>query len=131
MARVVRDRTGEVGAFAVGFLHVVGQALRTFADRAIVDRVTADRIHAPTASPRAKGNNGPKSVVECLPLFAFDVLGNLLGVFGVTRLGEPNADILTGACGDLLVGGCLIDGSQKCFVGHVVCGVTMGHVAGT
>ena len=70
-------RARQVAAGAELLLHVVGQALGALADRAIVDRVGADRVHPPAPAAGAEGNDRPEDVVERLPLARLDHLGHL------------------------------------------------------
>ena len=101
---VVGDCTGKLGVFVV-FADVVGQALGALADGTLVNCARADRIHPPTSSAGAKGDDGPKHIVERLPLFLFNMLGDLRGVVGVVGLGEPGADIFDRAVGEFSVRG--------------------------
>src|SRR5690606_38958486 len=91
------------------FLDVVGQPLGAFADGAIVDGVGANRIHSPAPPAGAEGDDGPKSVVERLPFLLAEVLRHLERVQGVTRLGEPFANILDRAGRQLRLPGSLVE----------------------
>src|SRR5688500_10420653 len=59
VARIVGNRTGQLGIWAVIIPDVGCEALSALADRAIVDGVGAHRIHAPAASARAERDDRP------------------------------------------------------------------------
>src|SRR5262245_53591050 len=99
VARVVgegaRRRSSGEGRVVSGE-YVIGQALGTFAYRPVVDGVRADGVHAAAATAGAEGNDGPEGVVQLLPLFGGNVLGDLRRVIHISRLGEPAANVGSG-----------------------------------
>ena len=105
MPRVVGDRARQRRAVPERVLHVIGQPLGALADRAVVDRVRADRIHLAAPAAGAERDHRPEHVVEHLPLAGRDVRGDFVGVFGVARLGEPGADVLGGRGADAAIRG--------------------------
>ncbi len=54
--------------------HVGCQPLSTFADRAIVDGIGSDGVHASAPTASSEGNYGPEDVIQLLPV----VSGNML-----------------------------------------------------
>ena len=65
----VARHAGAAAVAIFALFHVVGQPLGGFADRAIVDGVAADRIHAAAAAAGAEGNRGPEGLFQFRPFF--------------------------------------------------------------
>ena len=100
VACVVSDRTAEI-RFSAGILDdVIGQTLSALADRTIVDRVRADRIHLASSTARAERDDGPKDVVELFPLFVAYVLDDFVAVFRIAIFGQPLSKVFNGRFAD-------------------------------
>ena len=118
MPGVVGNGTGQIAGVVV-LLRIVGQALGTLADGAIVNRIGANGVHPPAASAGAKGNDRPEGVVERLPLALLNMLGHLGGVLRIAGFGEPVFDVVDRRFRNLAVGRGLLDLAEDCFVGHL------------
>ena len=94
MPRVVGNRAARVSRPSQVALLRNWPSPGHFADRAVVDRVATDGVHAPSTPARAKGNDGPEHVVEFPPPIGLDMLNHLGGIFGVAGFGEPILDVI-------------------------------------
>jgi len=103
MPRVVRNGARQRLARSL-LLDVVGQPLGTLADRAVVDGVGADRIHATSPAAGPEGDDRPEGVVQLLPHAGGQMLGDLRGVFLQMGFGQPGSDVLDGLGGNLPLG---------------------------
>ena len=91
MPGVVGNRTGRSGSRREHAADVVGQTLRAFADRAVVDRVGPHRIHLAATATGAEGDHRPVGVIEFFPEPLVDPHRQFSGKLGITWLREPVA----------------------------------------
>ncbi len=74
--------------------HVIGETLGALTDRAIINRVATEGIHAASSATGAKRNDRPEYVVEILPAPITYMLQDRGAVIAIPVFGQPCREIL-------------------------------------